>query len=75
MSYEINSNTYNTQRAVQTYDIFNKDKISIGKGTEIDSVLTFQIIVDEADQVDFKSLSPEQCLAKKVELGYVELVV
>ena len=74
MSYEINDKRYNTLKECKARDVFNGDNLYIDKGTEIDSVLAFWILVKASEHVEFEGLTPEECLDKKVELGYIEEV-
>jgi len=73
MSYEINSTTYKATRELKAVDIFSgrREEYTIEKDTEMDSVWAFAVIVEEEDRATFKSLSQQECLDKKVELGYL----
>lgn len=73
MGYGINDNTYTTLKAVETYDIFNRETSKFDKGTSLDSVHAFGIIVKEYERVGFQSLTPQECIDKKIALGYISL--
>lgn len=73
MAYEYNDNRYTTLKRTIARDIFEHEDIIIDSGTDIDSVLAHWIIVEAADNEEFQGLTVEQCLDKKIELGYIEL--
>ena len=75
MGYEINNNTYTTTKRLQAYNVFTKKINNIDKGTEIDSVWASFIIVKNDEREAFKSLTPQQGIDKRVELGYITLKV
>ena len=75
MSYEINDNRYITLKTVSAWDVFDKKKVTIDSGTEIDSVWASAIMVNDTERASFHGLTQQQCLDKKVELGYIKLKV
>jgi len=75
MSYEVNNNRYITLKTVSAWDVFDRKKATIDKGTEIDSVWASAIIVSDTERASFHALTQQQCLDKKVELGYIKLKV
>ena len=75
MAYEINSTIYTTTRALKARDVFTKKIYSIDKDTQLNSVWASAIIVEEADRVSFDGLTQQACLARKVELGYITIVL
>ena len=75
MAYEINDNKYRTLQRAEQIDIFNSDRWVVEAGTEIGSTAAFEILVTEAEYGQFKSLTPAECIDKKIELGYIELVI
>lgn len=71
MGYEINSNIYIAAKRLEARDVFDQEIYIVDAGTELDSIWASWIIVDEEDRVAFDSLTPQECLNKKVELGYL----
>lgn len=75
MDYEINSNTYTTTQCVEVHDTFNRENRPILAGVDIDSVLASWIIVKEIERPLFKSLTQQEGIDKKIELGYIILKI
>ena len=59
--------------STEAREIFEKKKYNIDKGTDIDSVWAFQIIVKTDEEAGFHGLTPQECIDRKITLGYIEL--
>jgi len=75
MAYEFNSTRYIATRALKARDVFNQKIYNIDQGTELNSVWAHQIIVTPEEYIQFDSLTAQQGLDLKIELGYIAVVV
>lgn len=75
MAYGYNENIYTTLKKVEVMDVFDGERLYIDAGTDIDSSLAHWLIVDADERESFEGLTPNECIDKKIELGYIELKV